>query len=177
MTSVSVRDTVPFAQRLAEAIAWGKPRASRANARHSLRSYELLPWLLSGDRHSTVLSVLGQRANLLRPGPSPVQGSRDLAGGRLLVYFPDMNLADGAAEELSNGFFDVENTPPWDVWVALSTEPEVRDPNYRTYLIAWVPSVLVELADEGIQVNPEGCICWLENAPIAARDELRALLR
>lgn len=176
MKSVFACDSTPFAQRLAEAIAWAQPRASVADAKRSLRSYELQPWVLAGDRTSTVIEVLRRREMHLSASDAASEG-QGLAGGRLLVYFPDGNLADGAAEVQSEGFFDVDNTPPWDTWVALGTEPTARDVNHRVYLITWVPAPLLDLAAHGIAVNPEVCICWLEDAPIAARHELRAFLR
>ena len=46
---------------------------------------------------------------------------QDLAGGRLLLYAPDENLCDGAAQSSSKGFFDVDNIPPWDTWICFSS--------------------------------------------------------
>ena len=74
----------------------------------------------------------------------------DLAGGRLLQYAPDENLCDGAAQYSSKGFFDVDNIPPWDIWICF-IEP---------YLISWVPPRLLDLASIGVDVNPEQCILW-----------------
>jgi len=37
----------------------------------------------------------------------------DLGGGRLLIYFPNVDLACGTAEQETAGFFDVNNIPPW----------------------------------------------------------------
>jgi hypothetical protein len=93
-----------------------------------------------------------------------VSGSASTAG-RLLGYLPDENLADGAAEDSSEGFFDLNNMPPWGTWVGLAPK-EVRmyvdkGVPYRV-LIAWVPRELVELAKRGIAVNPEDCIFWLD---------------
>jgi hypothetical protein len=99
-----------------------------------------------------------------------------LIGGRLLVYFPDADLADGAAEVQSRGFFDVHNVPPWDTWIALADDGAAADVSYRQYVVTWVPSNLVTLAAAGIEVNPEECIAWLEDAAVHARDELRHLL-
>jgi hypothetical protein len=70
--------------------------------------------------------------------------------GRLLLYTPSENLACGAAEASSNGFFDVNNVPPWDIWVDFS----------EGTLVSWVPLALLDVAQMGISVNPEGCICW-----------------
>ncbi|HEX6751622.1 MAG TPA: hypothetical protein VF092_30290 [Longimicrobium sp.] len=79
------------------------------------------------------------------------------AGGRLLVYFPEAELSDGAAEVATGGFFDVFNCPPWDTWLAFISDAN-PDPSYSSYLIAYVPPVLLELCAAGIEVNPEQCI-------------------
>lgn len=103
------------------------------------------------EQISIVEGVVARRAQLLRSaGRYPVELSADLRGGRLLCYAPDENLFDGAAEYSSIGFFDVENIPPWDTWICY----------YDIYVIGWVPPELLRLADEGINVNPEGCIFW-----------------
>lgn len=99
-----------------------------------------------------------------------------LTGGRLLVYFPDANLADGAAEVESRGFFDVDNAPPWDTWIALADEGPDADISWRQYVVAWVPPSLLPCAADGIAVNPEECIAWLDERAVRARDELRPLL-
>jgi hypothetical protein len=72
--------------------------------------------------------------------------------GRLLLYIPEENLACGAAEFSSNGFFDVNNVPPWDLWVAFSE---------RT-LVSWIPPQVIETAQLGIDANPEACISWAD---------------
>jgi hypothetical protein len=71
-------------------------------------------------------------------------------GGRLLLYTPSENLACGAAEASSNRFFDVNNVPPWDIWVDFS----------EGTLVSWVPPALLDVAQMGIYVNPEACIRW-----------------
>lgn len=176
-TSAFPSTSQPFAARLAETIAWCAPRAQHSAARHGLRSARLGPAELSTDGARNVEEVARKRAQCLEGRPEPVERYEDLRGGRLLVYFPDANLADGAAEVESDGFFDADNVPPWDTWVAFGTDPRSRDISYRSYVIAWVPAELVERANRGIEANPEVCICWLEDAQIGARDELRHLLR
>lgn len=98
-----------------------------------------------------VAGVVAKRSQLVSL-TSPPEHDAAKAGGRLLLYVPSENLADGAAQYSSNGFFDVNNVPPWDIWVAFSE---------RT-LVSWVPTALVELAQKGIDVNPEGCIRWAD---------------
>jgi hypothetical protein len=92
-----------------------------------------------------------------------------LCGGRLLAYFPDDNLADGWAETVSEGFFDVNNIPPYDTWVWIVRN--IRTFEYAdheqgeieaNYLVAWVPPDFMPLASRGVDANPEGCILWLD---------------
>jgi hypothetical protein len=104
------------------------------------------PW---GD---AVAEVVEKRAQLVGQ-PSSLERDTTEPDGRFLFYVPSENLADGAAQYGSNGFFDVNNVPPWDIWVAFSE---------RT-LVSWVPSVLVELAEKGIDAHIEGCIGWADS--------------
>src|SRR5262249_3142395 len=53
--------------------------------------------------------------------------------GQIVLYAPQENLFDGAAQVMSLGFFDVDNTPPWDTWIGL----------VGPYLLAWVPKQMV----------------------------------
>jgi hypothetical protein len=80
----------------------------------------------------------------------------DLGGGRLLLYAPDENLCDGAAQSSSKGFFDVDNLPPWDTWVCFVDR----------YLVSWVPPQLLDLANQGVDVNPEQCILWTSDTDL-----------
>lgn len=120
-----------------------------------LRTYALQPIPLAGDRKKVVASVILRRQIALTL-------SRDelflpQIEGRLLLYRPDDNLADGAAEVATYGFFDSNNVPPWDTWVAY-----VYEATGDNYLVSWIPSQFVALAEAGIQANPERCVCWLD---------------
>jgi len=73
------------------------------------------------------------------------------------------------AEAVSEGFFDVNNIPPYDTWVWMvrnirtfeyaDHEQGEREANY---LVAWVPPEFIQLASHGIDCNPERCILWLD---------------
>ena len=95
------------------------------------------------------------------------------AGGRLLAYFPDEELSDGAAEAETNGFFDINNAPPWDTWVALFREPR-RDRSTADCLVSWVPETFTQSVDRGISVNPEQCIQWLGQTGLHVEEQIRA---
>jgi hypothetical protein len=122
--------------------------------RAQLRSVEFLQGSLSenlstenfADAFSSV--VLNRHEHLKKTSTQPKPPS--VNAGRLLYYWPHENLACGAAEYSSNGFFDVDNVPPWDTWVSFD----------GSTLISWVPAILIPLAQAGIDANPEACISW-----------------
>jgi hypothetical protein len=119
-----------------------------------LRSPELKPSLSLdefGDDAvwaNAVAEVVTRRSRLTA-GTSAEKRDTNV-GGRLLLYTPSENLACGAAEASSNGFFDVNNVPPWDIWVHFS----------EGTLVSWIPPALLDVAQMGIYVNPEACIRW-----------------
>jgi len=173
-----VGDDEPLVTRLGQAIAWCRPRVDPANPSGCLRSDRLRPWILQTDRAAMVRWLCVDRARLdpnVR-GTLPV-GTRNDLDGDLLLYLPDQQLADGAAEQASNGFFDMDNTPPWDSWVALVRDSRA-DVSSRDQLICYVPAELRDFVQRGIDVNPEGCILWLRRAPttFGVVDHLRHLL-
>jgi hypothetical protein len=124
---------------------------------HQLRSVPLMPpqemWEDFSDQSikAAVAHVVSSRSQCLRDRHDNFdKGSEANPSGKLLHYFPHENLACGAANYASNGFFDDNNVPAWDTWV------EYAD---RT-LVSWVPVILVPLVQEGIDANPEQCIQW-----------------
>ena len=52
-----------------------------------------------------------------------------------------------------------------------SIEDETADSSLRVCLVCWVPPLMLERAAAGVEVNPEGCIRWLDDC----RPKLRAL--
>jgi hypothetical protein len=152
----------PFWRRLDEAVAWCGPRANPEAARDCLRSPELRPRILQPSYTAGVADLLLNREHAL--GRNFTVPTDSVATGRLLVYGPDEELSDGAAEEETNGFFDVANCPPWDTWVAFVEEPHPSPTGRIAYLVSWVPPEFVESVGRGIYVNPEGCIRWLEDS-------------
>jgi hypothetical protein len=143
-------NSAPFKRSLSEAVAW----CAALSLRH-LRSATLKPsstldafgmvtlWA------EAVTEVVAKRSQLMDQ-ISAKEGSEDETSGRLLLFVPSETLFDGAAQLSSNGFFDVNNVPPWDIWVDFSE---------RT-LVSWVPPKLVKAAQMGIDANPEACIRW-----------------
>jgi hypothetical protein len=122
-----------------------------------LRSAELKP-SFGFDRLATdtlwaraVEEVVTRRAGFVA-GLVEKQSVSD-AGGGFLLYSPSENLACGGSEASSNGFFDTDNVPPWDLWLGFSNGT----------LVSWVPPSLVDVAAMGVFVNPEECIRWADS--------------
>ena len=167
----NLKSVKQFELYLAQTILWCAPRVDVSNPKNCLRTPELRPRVFERDRFSAVDFVAIERIRYGGIEFRDAQVPKDLGGGRLLAYFPETNLYDGAAEIHTDGFLDVDNLPGWDTWVAFfEDEPET---NYGSYLIAWIPSEFVELVSEGIAYNPEECIMWLSDTDISFAQQLR----
>ncbi len=162
-----------FKVRLAQTIYWCERQVDSSLPGSLLRTTELRPRILEESRLSAVESV--SHARELHGGLEIRDASipDNLNGGRLLVHFPDFDLACGAAELETDGFFDVNNVPPWDTWVAYIQDSRSLQSTDNEYLVAWIPREFVALADTGVNVNPEQCIQWLRDTSL----ELVAVLR
>lgn len=161
-----------FNERLAQTIFWCAPRADVSNPRNCLRTPELHPRIFEESRSSAVDTVADERERYSGVEIRQAKVPRNLAGGRLLAYFPNMNLSDGAAEDETLGFLNVDNIPAWDTWIAYFEEYADRD-YYGFYLVAWIPPQFVEFVSDGIHVNPEECILWLSDAKVSFAQKLR----
>lgn len=161
----------PFWNLLGRTIAVCELRVEPANPRDCLRSPDHRPRTLESS-YAAAVRTMAYGPRRISPKTEP-----DLTRGRLLVYYPDAELSDGAAEAESGGFFDVCNAPPWDTWVAMVTDAAA--PEYqREQLISWVPDAFIAHVQRGIDVNPEECIVWLDEsgtrfARLVARDRAR----
>lgn len=140
---------VQFRRRLAEAIRWPTDAQPRPAA---LRPPETLNWPARTDW------VCARRAEMLGSAPAV-----DAAAGRLLVFDPGESLTDGAAQVESEGWFDEDNAPPWETWIAyIIEEPRHagRWTHLDSYLLCWVPGDRVDVVDRSILVIPERCVEW-----------------
>ena len=161
-----------FTERLAQTIFWCSSRVDISNPRDCLQTPELRPGIFERNRFSAVDTVAVERD---RSGGNEIRNAKiphNLGGGKLLAYFPEINLACGAAEDESDGFFDVQNVPAWDTWIAYVEEETNRD-CYGSYLIAWIPPEFIELASGGINCNPEECLVWLSETSVIYANILR----
>lgn len=160
----NLKSAESFRLRLAQTILWCAPRADISNPINCLRTPELRPPVFERDRFSAVDSVANKRALCGGTKFHNAKVPRNLGGGRLLIYFPETNLYDGAAEDETFGFLDVDNLPGWDTWIAFFEDDS--ETNDGSYLIAWIPPEFIKTVSDGILVNPEECIKWLSDADI-----------
>lgn len=189
-----------FQDALAETIAWCALRATPLEPESGLRSLPLRnqPSMESrtiDERKQAVADIATTRTVFLSDAGIYLQEpAADLAGGYLLLFAPDETLSDGAAWVSSGGFFDWDNVPPWDTWVAhiedTPADPEqintwfrqharkqgiTRPPLQIAYLVCWIPPCLLEAADAGIDANPEECIEWLADRDTTFTRALREI--
>lgn len=139
-----------------DAATWSNLRWNPANPRSSLRDLEFSPDVFGSNRYYIVNSVVFARRYALRDLDE--DSSAYEPRGKVLIYEPDMNVADGLSEGETGGFFDANDCPPWDLWIGL-----VRDKG-RDYVLAWIPESLIGLVNLGAEVNCVDCFYWAENS-------------
>ncbi|MGH1343665.1 MAG: hypothetical protein ACRBN8_19055 [Nannocystales bacterium] len=157
-----------------ESSRWCAIRIVEGGPDADLSEPDLAPRPLEKNRWNALHDVGALRRALLPrdqtvPQPQP---------GRFLVYFPDADLCDGAAAVASEEFFDDYNCPPFGTWVGYfddATDEADTDPNYSGYVLCWVPERFKDLANAGVNANPEACIRWLDETTVRIRPVLQAL--
>jgi hypothetical protein len=147
---------------------------SLAPLEDQLRSPQLMPRcaldtdISEAERQQIVAAVVSGRSQLLSSHETTAEGTLDQTDmGRLLIYNPRENVADGASRYSSKGFFDFSDAPPWDTWVYYA----------QGELISWVPADLVPIAQEGIDANPVECIRWADSNSASKFSELGSIFR
>jgi hypothetical protein len=155
--------------RLIETVSWCMRYSVRQKMRRCLRPARLAPPPLPRNRSDAVERVIAMRREEFE---RTCDVTLNDVSGQLLVYFPDANLADGAAEAASKDFFDVHNAPPCGTWVGYF-EDSTPDPSYSSYVLAWVPQMFLDFARDGVDANPEGCIKWLADTHLSLRHILK----
>ncbi len=153
---------------------WARSPARRCVA-DRLRTTELAPDLEDGPSlaalEEAVHELAERRAELLEPVVEAAAVPE--APGRLLVCEFNMSIADGRSEAGSEGFFDLEDRPPWDTWLVCFGKVRPQQPDQPIEcLISWVPEELVALACAGIDANRCGCIYWVGDRADGLRPDM-----
>lgn len=75
-----------------------------------------------------------------------------VVAGRILTFDPSATMYDGISEEVTGGFFDSDDLPPPEFWVGMVGEK----------LAAFIPSVFISRASEGVECCMGGCLEWAD---------------
>jgi hypothetical protein len=161
--------------RLGETRRWCGARSSTGSVAARLRTAELAPDLedeLALPALEEALEVLAvRRRSALAATPEGEWG--EIEGGRLLVCELDMSLGSGEAEAASEGFFDVDDRPPWDLWLVCFGKTRPAQPEEPiACLIAWVPDSLCARAEAGVRSSSSRCLHWVDEIGGTLTDQL-----
>jgi hypothetical protein len=164
-------------RRAAHVEAWARRHWNLDDLEHSTRTPALRPGGADDPAAisvTSVESVARLRAEALRSEAiTPEETTPD---GRMLAFDPSQSLSDGAAAAESAGFFDDDNAPPWDCWLVFVEEaPRSLDrwSAFDSYLLCWIPGLLVEVVRRAVEANPEECLRWADQLRTPFLDQLR----
>ncbi len=161
--------TNEFRVSLAEAIAWCTRIPKPWNPKTSFRSSNLAYAELDiASRVELVNKVIEARRFFLND--RSIMPAQSLAGGRLLVTYPDINMRNGMEETESEGFVNYANVPGWDTWVTFIEESGTR--KHYSFLLSWVPAEFLEIVDVATDMSPEESIDWIDRVDHPINQEL-----
>jgi len=170
LVSDEVLNPFEFRGRMGEAVAWSMPHAAGGDDPvYALRSEAMKPYsadtlsLSDLDTENQVAAInllLNKRSQLIELEQLTIMmPTRKLSGGQLVLYLPE------STENIDpvDGLFSVDGTPPWGTWVfgglAKIVTPSETLPA-QVYLIAWIPPVFLDLAEEGVETH--SALHWIE---------------
>ncbi|MBI1278265.1 MAG: hypothetical protein GC179_09075 [Anaerolineaceae bacterium] len=166
-------DIEQFQKRLVEVISWCNIRIQSSEKENKspniLRSVISQPerplaYVSPKERDEFIDRVFAERPDLLHNFAETLNLQHaDSSKGRLLAFFPYLNVNDGVAEIESKGYFDYGGYPPWDTWVYyIRAEDDAK--SEVAHLIAWVPSLFLDNANDGIRFSPDNSLVWLKDS-------------
>lgn len=146
------------AERLAETLAWCRPRLDPRDAMRCFRSEQLRPsrnvvheCRLDAEVEDVVADVVARRHLMIRDaGRADIGHCLPEVDDRLFVFRPQDSLFHASSPPMSQGYIDDDEIAPWDTWITA----------LDGHVLTWVPSPFVPLVSDAILVNPEECIRW-----------------
>lgn len=147
-----------FRRGLTGAMSWLERRSQESTIQLTYRSPELAPHrdivedLPLSEIERTVRNVVDRRHKLLTAGGKTIKDWDSVLGhGRLIAFYPQQTLFDGAAALETDGLIDANNVPPWDLWACFVDD----------FLVSFIPDALVASFNCAVIVNPEQSLLWL----------------
>ena len=107
-------------------------------------------------RRRIVEDVATRRRDLLRLERS-LRTVPHAISGRILQIDLEGSFFDGVAKELTHGFFDEADLPPWDTWIRYHPVP-----SGPSRLQSWIPVALVESVERAVQAHMCNAFEWIE---------------
>lgn len=172
---------------------WCEMHASINSPKSSLRTRALCTQSVEWDKHldesmmsedewkTITKDVMLRRGELMQSASRSPQLSKDYqTKGRLLAFQCATSLHDGSSQYSSDGLFDLVDSPPWDTWILFATDGYVTEPFNASvedegYLISWIPSPFIDLAQKGIDTNTTECLKWIVDANTPLSIKLKEL--
>ncbi len=183
-------ERLTFDKRLADTIKWCSRKLDLIDLHSALRSSELLPKNLESIKHGVLIEggfendsklaplfmhcnphrllkeVVKKRAEIISNNTSltPQTTTWRISEGKLLCWDFDIYNDDGALQSLSNGFFGLNDDPPWDTWVHHFKARELvgKKKVTKEYLLCWIPYAFIETANEAIPAAVFNNLVWLD---------------
>lgn len=170
-----------FVQVVRDTAQWCALHANVDDPEHSLRTTELATptpfdiWYPKTKQHRPmndqqsftsfvhqVNTLIDRRRKLLTQQKFSAQPA-----GRLLIYDPSSSDSSGGSMNCSNGFFDVDDCPPWDTWICAvrsDTHYALQRDDWMPLLICWIPEVFYPLIEKGFNCCTIECIGWIHSS-------------
>jgi hypothetical protein len=119
-------------------------------------------WLDNGEQ------VAMRRAALIQEHHLALADLRyPLHTGRLLIFDPDQTTTDGAPTVSTGGFFNDDDVPAWDTWIAYVIGDPISGGNdgrhWDSYVLSWVPDSLVAMVEDGMDCISIPCHYWVDD--------------
>lgn len=114
---------------------------------------------------AALLALAVRRAERLAGGEAAphAESVSGVGDGRLVVCEVDMSIGGGEAEAASRGLFDLDDRPPWDLWLLAWGRTHASRPDEPiAALLAWIPAEWEPLARAGIEACPSRCLYWVD---------------
>jgi hypothetical protein len=108
---------------------------------------------IEAHRDGVVRELGDRRAQLLG---QPLQSNAE--GGRILAFDLEATFFDEVPAEVTDGFFDAEDLPPWDTWISYGFHPKLK----TNVLFAWVPVEFETLVERAVQASFANAYQWVE---------------
>jgi hypothetical protein len=117
-------------------------------------------WLTEPYGRAIVEGLASLRGALVHArNPYPLTETSLAKEGKLLLSAPHMGFLDGNTSAVTGGYIDIYDAPPWDTWLDVVDEVDIPD-YYDTFLVAWVPMIMVSLVEVGIRTSPGRFLAW-----------------